>query len=109
MKAVQDNIIIKKPLSWEDKVKLCNAWKKTGMSKSEFARRNRLSISVFCKWCKNLWPDETKSLIKKTKENNNSDWVQINNTAGALAILPKTTSSAVEIKFPNGLVINMSI
>ena len=108
MKVVQDNIITK-ALSWEDKVNLCNAWKKTGMSKSEFARRNRLSISVFCKWCKNLWPDESKFPIKKAKENNNSDWVQINNKSESLAILPKTSSSAVEIKFPNGLVISMSI
>jgi len=108
MKAVQDNMI-KKALSWEDKVNLCNDWKKTGMSKSEFARRNRLGISVFCKWCKDLWPDETKSPIKKAKENNNSDWVQINNKAESLTILPKTSSSAVEIKFPNGLVISMSI
>ena len=108
MKVVQDNIITK-ALSWEDKVNLCNTWKKTGMSKSEFARRNRLSISVFCKWCKNLWPDESKSHIKRAKEHNNSDWVQINNKAEPLTILPKTSSSAVEIKFPNGLVISMSI
>ncbi len=43
-------------LTWEEKVKICERWKLSGLSKVTYCKRNRLVVSTFCSWCDRLWP-----------------------------------------------------
>lgn len=108
METKQSNIITKN-LSWEEKVKFCNTWKESGISKSEFARRNRLCNSVFCGWCTKLWPKELKAATKTKSPRVTNDWMQIGPSILNPAPDRQSNLTPIEIRFPNGLVITMQV
>jgi hypothetical protein len=47
-------------LSWEEKVELCKRWKESGLNKSEFCKKQGLTLPTFCEWCNRVWPRSKK-------------------------------------------------
>ncbi|OGV39293.1 MAG: hypothetical protein A3F46_07440 [Legionellales bacterium RIFCSPHIGHO2_12_FULL_42_9] len=47
---------LKRGLPWEEKVKICERWKQSGLSKVMYCKRHSLVFSTFCSWCDRLWP-----------------------------------------------------
>ena len=46
----------KNGLTWEEKVKICEDWRCSRLSKVMYCKRNSLIFSTFCGWCNSLWP-----------------------------------------------------
>lgn len=67
------SLISSKLLSWDEKKAYCHRWKLSGLSKSEFARREKLVIGSLCEWCNKLWPKDKK----KTKNKADNNWAQV--------------------------------
>ena len=59
-------------LNLKEKLTLCNTWQKSGLSRSEFIRRNNLPKS-FHYWCNKLLPQKHPSVLLKTKDNVKAD------------------------------------
>ena len=80
--------VSRKKVFREDKLHYYQRWKKSGLSRSAFCRREGLRIPTFCKW------------IKQFEKNKKSE----------VSFIPlpikeekKVTDQSVEIQFPNGL------
>lgn len=102
-------------LSWKEKVELCNAWKKSGLSKNEFCRSRGISGSSFAGWCAKLWPEEIKKAKSKPKPKKDSleDWLELDSLLDFPMPEPKNYPPpkvlAIEIKVANGVVISLSL
>ena len=45
-------------LTWEDKIKICEEWKASGLSKERFCKQKGVAIGTFYGWCQKLWPSK---------------------------------------------------
>lgn len=43
-------------LCWEEKKNICEEWKSSGKSRSQFCKDHGLGLSTFHAWCAKLWP-----------------------------------------------------
>ena len=43
-------------LTREEKVKICERWQRSGLSKVMYCKRNKLVFSTFCGWCSRFLP-----------------------------------------------------
>lgn len=46
-------IILK--LTWEEKVKICEEWKQSGLGKKVFCKQKGIAPATFHGWCQKLW------------------------------------------------------
>lgn len=94
----------------EERKKLCNAWVKTNLSKSEFIRQNNLPDSFYA-WCKKLLINKPLTTAKSSTSDGDA-WVQIlpKNTTTNNIDQPSAALELVELKLTcNNLGVKFSI
>lgn len=87
----------------EEKITLCKQWQSSGLSRSDFCRRQGLTIATFCHWLK-TFAIKSKNKNKKLEEA----------TVEKMPFLPLSTLASqqeemkLEIQLPNGLICRFS-
>lgn len=49
--------------TWETKKALCEEWKASGKTKTDFCREKNIGLSTFYSWCNQLWPEQKKERL----------------------------------------------
>lgn len=94
-----------KPYTLEEKKKLCAAWQKTKLSKSQFIKQNSLPSSFF-EWCNTLLPSVVADNASISQLENN--WLQVVQSNVQSAQCKNIPSfNAIELKLTcNAMVLN---
>lgn len=88
---------LKPGYTWQEKVKLCERWKQSGLSKVMYCKRNNLVFSTFCGWCDRLWP--------KVSAGQFCEVVEVSSIHQKEEVIPMT----VEVCFPNEVSAKVSL
>lgn len=51
-----NHTIKKSKLNWADKKAMCEQWKASGKTKSQFCKEQGIPLQTFWAWCDRLWP-----------------------------------------------------
>jgi hypothetical protein len=87
----------------QQKIAYVNAWKRSGLSRSEFCRREKLSIATFCVWVHQYQSLSAHAIVKKSPSNHKPDWLPIK-----LSPNQTLTSPEIEIVLPNSIRLKFS-
>lgn len=91
-------------LTWEDKRKLCEAWKKTNLSRNAFIKKHSLP-HAFHYWCNKLWPgkklstNHTKNVSLADSATDNEQWMQVipTETPKVQCLLPTDKPETIKV------------
>src|SRR3990167_1221075 len=77
-------------LTWEEKVKICEEWRASGLSKEGFCKQKGVATGTFYGWCQKLWPS------KRLRKSGFSEVKVIDATT-------KIEPIVLEVSFPNAI------
>ena len=85
------------PLSTDEKLKLCQEWQKTGLSRSAFMRERNLP-PVFNHWCNKFLPKPQPTKINPIDPviEKRSDWLEVKPTNSVLSELKPADPQLME-------------
>ena len=100
-----------KNLTQENRKSLCEEWKSSGINASEFCRQKGLCTSTFHGWCKKLGlyitNKKTKSNKKISHKKDDKNWMPLISKSHQSSELEGL--KLVEMKFPNQMIIGISL
>lgn len=87
----------KQGYAWEEKVKICERWKRSGLSKVTYCKRNSLVFSTFCGWCDRLWPKVSTGQFCQVVEISSTNKKEMNLPITIEVSLPNQVSAKVSL------------
>lgn len=89
------------PRTWDEKKALCEEWKSSGKTKSDFCKEHNIPLATFFRCCNRLWP------VSKKAKSNILPVKIINNTPFISSSSPQQTD--IELILDNGAMIRFKL